>query len=181
MCKKENVDKVYFHLFMDGRDTSPYSGEKYIRLLENKMQKLGIGKVATISGRYYAMDRDNNYERIKLAYKAMVNGVGECYNTAMEAWGENQKKDITDEFIIPAVVNKDGLIKEHDGIIFANFRPDRVRELGASLTNPDFNGFFPKYSYSNFNFSATVFTFSFLFEFDNIYNLIPSCFKFSAH
>lgn len=141
MCRKEEVNQVYFHVFMDGRDTSPYSGEKYIRLLEDKMNELNIGKIATISGRYYAMDRDNNYDRIKLAYDAMVNGDGEVYDTALEAWSSNQRKDITDEFIVPAVIDKAGMIEEQDGIIFANFRPDRVRELGACLTNPEFKGF----------------------------------------
>lgn len=141
MCNKQNINKVYFHIFMDGRDTSPYAGEKYIRALEQKMQKLKLGKIATISGRYYAMDRDNNYDRIKLAYQAMVDGIGPKYHTALDAWGYNQKHDITDEFMIPAVIDKEGMIKEHDGIIFANFRPDRVRELGSSLTNPNFNSF----------------------------------------
>ena len=141
MCKKRNIARVYFHIFMDGRDTSPYAGEKYIRALEQKIQKLKVGRIATISGRYYAMDRDNNYDRIKLAYQAMVDGIGPQYNTALEAWGYNQKHDITDEFIIPAVICKDGMIKSGDGIIFANFRPDRVRQLGSSLTNPNFDGF----------------------------------------
>lgn len=141
MCQRQNCQNVFFHVFMDGRDTSPYSGEKYIRLLEDKMKELELGKIATISGRYYAMDRDNNYERVKLAYEAMVNGRGEHYKTALEAWGENQKKGITDEFVIPAVIDEQGMIGEHDGIIFANFRPDRVRELGSSLTNPSFLGF----------------------------------------
>lgn len=141
MCKRENINNVYFHIFMDGRDTSPYSGEKYIRILEEKIQKLGLGHIATISGRYYAMDRDNNYDRIAKAYLAMTSGVGEEYQTAGDAWASNQKRNITDEFIIPAVINKAGLIKNNDGIIFSNFRPDRVRELGSSLTNPNFNGF----------------------------------------
>lgn len=141
MCKRENIDRVYFHVFMDGRDTSPYSGEKYIRKLEEMMNELKIGKIATISGRYYAMDRDNNYDRINLAYQAMVDGKGPIYKTAIDSWRDNQENDITDEFIIPAVIDKEGMIDSHDGIIFANFRPDRVRELGASLTNVDFKGF----------------------------------------
>lgn len=141
LCKKENVNNVYFHIFMDGRDTSPYSGEKYINILEDKIKELSLGSIATISGRYYAMDRDNNYDRIELAYNAMVKGIGEEYSTASIAWTSNQNKDITDEFIIPAVINKNGLIENNDGIIFANFRPDRVRELGSCLTNPNFNGF----------------------------------------
>lgn len=141
MCKKENIHRVYFHVFMDGRDTSPYSGEKYIRLLENKISKLNVGKIATLSGRYYAMDRDNNYDRLSKAYQAMVDGVGEVYDTALEAWECNQEKNITDEFMIPSVIDKEGLIESHDGVIFANFRSDRVRELGACLTNLEFKNF----------------------------------------
>ncbi|MBQ8681747.1 MAG: 2,3-bisphosphoglycerate-independent phosphoglycerate mutase [Bacilli bacterium] len=141
LCKKENINNVYFHIFMDGRDTSPYAGEKYIRILEDKIKELSLGSIATISGRYYAMDRDNNYDRLEKSYLAMTEGVGEEYNTALEAWSNNQKRNITDEFIIPAVINKEGLIENHDGIIFANFRPDRVRELGGSLTNPNLNNF----------------------------------------
>jgi len=141
MCKKENINNVYFHIFMDGRDTSPYSGEKYIRILEDKIRKFNLGKIATISGRYYAMDRDNNYDRIEKTYNAITLGIGEEYENAYDAWASNQKRDITDEFIIPAIINKKGIIEKNDGIIFANFRPDRVRELGSSLTNPKFTGF----------------------------------------
>ena len=141
MCKRENINKVYFHIFMDGRDTSPYSGEKYINILENEIRRYEIGSIATISGRYYAMDRDNNYDRIKKAYDAIVLGNGDKYNTAYEAWASNQEKDITDEFIIPSVIDNNGNIDSNDGIIFANFRPDRVRELASSLTNPSFDYF----------------------------------------
>ena len=141
MCLRENISNVYFHIFMDGRDTSPYDGEKYIRLLEQKILKYRLGSIATVSGRYYAMDRDNNYDRIEKAYLAMTQGVGENYKTAIDAWSSNQSRDITDEFIIPAVINKDGIIEDNDGIIFANFRPDRVREMGSALTNSNFDGF----------------------------------------
>ncbi len=141
LCKQQNLERVYVHIFTDGRDTSPYSGEKYIRMLEEKLQELNVGKIATISGRYYAMDRDNNYERVELAYQAIANGEGSLYPTAIEAWGENQKNNITDEFILPAVIDQEGVVEDHDGIIHFNFRPDRVRELGASLTNPQFTGF----------------------------------------
>lgn len=141
LCKKENIQNVYFHIFTDGRDTSPYSGEKYISILEEKIKELSLGSIATVSGRYYAMDRDNNYDRVEKAYKALVLGQGEEYNTALEAWGENQKRQITDEFIIPSVINKEGMIKDNDGIIFANFRPDRVRELASLITNSDIKPF----------------------------------------
>ncbi len=141
MCKQYGVDRVYVHAFTDGRDTSPYSGEKYIRALEEKMQELNIGKIATVSGRYYAMDRDNNYDRVQLAYQTIVNGEGKHYKTALEAWGDSQQNNITDEFIVPVVIAKEGIVEKHDGIIYANFRPDRIRELGSSLTNPNFTGF----------------------------------------
>lgn len=141
MCKKNHVTEVYLHLFMDGRDTSPYAGEKYIRKLSRKIDELGVGKVATISGRYYAMDRDNNYDRIKLCYQAMVNGIGKKYSSALEAWEDSQKNNITDEFIVPSVICEDGMVESSDGMIFFNFRPDRIRELGSSLTNLNFIGF----------------------------------------
>ena len=128
------IKEVYFHIFMDGRDTSPYSGERFIKVLEDKIQEVGIGRIASVSGRYYAMDRDNNFDRIKLAYDAMVFG-GECYSSALEAWHHNQDAGITDEFIRPATIDMAGRIESHDGIVFANFRPDRVRELASVLTN----------------------------------------------
>lgn len=141
MCKDNGVDKVYFHLFMDGRDTSPYVGNKYISMLEDKLKENNIGSVATVSGRYYAMDRDNNYDRLKKAYDAMVCGVGEEYSSALECWQSNQDKGITDEFIVPAVIDKSGMISSGDGVISFNFRPDRIREIGSSLTNSNFMGF----------------------------------------
>ena len=141
MCKRNNANNVYFHIFTDGRDTSPYSGEKYIKTLEEKIQKFGLGSIASISGRYYAMDRDNNYDRIKKAYDCITLGVGEEYKSTYEAWASNQERNITDEFIVPAIIDKSGIIESNDGIIFANFRPDRVRELASVLTNKDFNGF----------------------------------------
>lgn len=141
MCKKNGINNLYFHIFMDGRDTSPYVGNQYIERLENKIKETGIGSIASISGRYYAMDRDNNYDRLEKAYNVMVNGIGEEYDTAIDCWCYNQDNSITDEFIIPAVIDKDGMIESNDGIICFNFRPDRVREIGSSLTNPEFKGF----------------------------------------
>lgn len=141
LCKKNSIFKVYFHVFTDGRDTSPYSGEKYINDLEEKIIEIGIGSIATVSGRYYAMDRDNNYDRVFLSYDAIVNGNGPKYNKAIMAWRDNQEQDITDEFIIPSVIDRDGNIESNDGIIYTNFRPDRVRELASALTNEEFKGF----------------------------------------
>jgi len=141
LCKRNKIDRVYLHMFTDGRDTSPYSGDSYIRALEDKINSLGIGSIATISGRYYSMDRDNNYDRVKLSYDAIVNSKGPKFNSAMMAWEDNHKNNITDEFIVPSIIDINGNIENNDGIIFANFRPDRVRELGSALTNKDFNGF----------------------------------------
>ena len=141
LCQIKELKKVYFHMFIDGRDTSPYSGDGYIRKLEDEIKKIGIGTIATISGRYYAMDRDNNYDRLLLSYDAIVNGKGPKYDNALDAWGDNHKRGITDEFIIPSVIDYNGMIEDNDGIIFANFRPDRVRELGSALTNKEFSGF----------------------------------------
>ena len=140
-AKEQEIKEVYFHIFMDGRDTSPYSGEKYIDELTNKINEIGLGKIASISGRYYAMDRDNNYDRVKLAYDAMTTGSKKTYYSAKEAWKANQDRNITDEFIEPATILEEGLIKDGDGILFANFRPDRVRELASLLTNPKINPF----------------------------------------
>lgn len=148
MVKKNNLSNVYIHIFMDGRDTSPYSGKNYINMLEDKLENTKVGSIATVSGRYYAMDRDNNYDRLKKTYDAMTLGIGEEYKSALDCWQHNQDNEITDEFIIPAVINKKGLIEKNDGIICFNFRPDRIREIGTSLTNSDFS-FFDNSNLSN--------------------------------
>lgn len=135
MTKNEGLNKVYVHVFTDGRDVSPTSGIKYITMLENYMKKIGLGKIASVGGRYYGMDRDNNFDRVEKAYIAMVTGTKEM--PASEIWNSNQKKGITDEFIVPTTVCKDGLIKDNDGIIFFNYRPDRLREMFTAITNPD--------------------------------------------
>ena len=135
-CKQEKIENIYYHIFMDGRDTSPYDGYKYIDMLENKIKELNLGKTASISGRYYAMDRDNNYNRIEKVYNVLVKGVGPVFNSAYDAWKYNQDNNITDEFIEPSVIDKDGLIKDNDGVLVFNFRPDRIRELPKKITNP---------------------------------------------
>lgn len=141
MIKTNGIEKVYIHVFTDGRDTLPNIAMTYIEQLEQKLKQLKIGSIATISGRYYAMDRDNRWERIKKAYDAIINGVGEHYNTTKEVILENYKRNITDEFIIPSIIDSKGLIKENDGIIVFNFRPDRLRELFSAITNPKFEEF----------------------------------------
>ena len=145
MCKLNNVSNVYLHVFMDGRDTMPDDGIKYINALNEKINSLGIGKIVSVSGRYYAMDRDNRYDRVSLAYDAIVNAKGMEYKTAIECWKNQQESGNTDEFIVPSVIDGGKQIKENDGIIVFNFRPDRIRELPSAITNSNFTGFNRKY------------------------------------
>ena len=138
MCKRENVTELYLHLFTDGRDTDVHSGKDFIEQLENELKKVGIGSVRTISGRYYAMDRDNNYDRLKLAYDAICSGIGDVYNSSEEVLKKSYEDGITDEFIKPSVINGlDGNLANNDGIIVFNYRPDRLREMCTAITNPD--------------------------------------------
>ena len=145
MCKINNIDNVYLHMFTDGRDTMTDAGINYLKSLNEKINKLGIGKIVSLSGRYYAMDRDNRYDRVKLAYDAIVNGKGREYKSAIECWKKQQSEGITDEFIVPSVIDGGKCIKENDGIIVFNFRPDRIRELPSAITNSNFNGFDREY------------------------------------
>lgn len=139
LCKKKNVKRLYLHLFTDGRDVSPTSSYTYISTIIEKLKKIGIGTIATLSGRYYAMDRDNNYDRLKKSYDAIVYGKGPRYDSCKGCIDDYYSKGITDEFIIPSIINKDGTIEDNDGIITYNYRKDRIRELFTALTNPTFN------------------------------------------
>lgn len=145
LAKREQFDRVYYHCFMDGRDTLPTSGLGYIRDLQDYLNEIGVGKIATVSGRYYAMDRDNRYERIKLAYNAMVLGIGNKASDATQAVEASYKTDVTDEFIIPTVIAENGnpvaTINENDSVIFFNFRPDRARQMTKALTFEEFDEF----------------------------------------
>ena len=141
MCDKENFHNVYVHVITDGRDTAPDSGLHFIKLLKEKLENLNFGKIATICGRYYMMDRDNRFERVKQAYDMLTNGDGDKYTYPEQAWKNNQARGITDEFINPSIINSDGIIEDNDSIITFNFRPDRLRELYASLTNKDYHCF----------------------------------------
>lgn len=140
MCKNNNIKDLYFHLFLDGRDTLPTEALKYIEQLEKKIKETNIGKIATISGRYYAMDRDNRWERIKKSYDVIIGNTKETkdYKKYIQ---DSYKKNITDEFIEPILVNKNGIIQDNDGLIVYNFRPDRLRELFKAITNKQFNEF----------------------------------------
>ena len=146
LAKRKDFEDVYVHCFMDGRDTPPASGESYIAELEEKMQEKGVGQIATLSGRFYAMDRDKRWERVSEAYNAMVNGVGEKATSAISAIEESYQKEVFDEFVKPTVItNKNGepvaKIEEGDSIIFFNFRPDRAREITRSIVDKEFDGF----------------------------------------
>lgn len=144
-AKKAGVQNVYVHAFMDGRDVPPSSGKEFIEKAEAMMAEVGVGKIATVSGRYYAMDRDNRWERVELAYNAMVLGKGETANSAVEAIEKSYHDDKTDEFVLPTVIEKDGnpvaKIKNGDSVVFFNFRPDRAREITRAINDKVFDGF----------------------------------------
>ncbi|MBE6139084.1 MAG: 2,3-bisphosphoglycerate-independent phosphoglycerate mutase [Firmicutes bacterium] len=141
MCKDKDVKNVYIHVFTDGRDTLPNSGIEFIKQLQDKLNELGFGKISSISGRYYAMDRDNNWDRIRKCYDVIVNGLGRTYEEPIKYMEESYQEDVTDEFIKPMLINKDGIISNNDGILTFNFRPDRLRELFKVISNKDFNEF----------------------------------------
>jgi 2,3-bisphosphoglycerate-independent phosphoglycerate mutase len=150
MAKKEKVEKVFVHCFMDGRDTPPNSGRDYIRQLQQKMRELGVGEIATIVGRYYAMDRDNRWERVQLAYNAIVHGAAETKaDDPVTALLASYEQGVTDEFVKPIVITRRngpsaqpvGLIRDDDAVIFYNFRADRARQMTLALAAPDFDKF----------------------------------------
>lgn len=144
-AKKEEVQNVYVHAFMDGRDVPPSSGQEFIEKTEKMMAEVGVGKIATVSGRYYAMDRDNRWERVELAYNALVLGKGETASSATEAIEKSYHDNKTDEFVLPTVVTENGNptanIKNGDSVIFFNFRPDRAREITRAINDKEFAGF----------------------------------------
>ncbi len=145
LAKRKDFEDVYVHCFMDGRDTPPASGESYVSELEEKMKEKGIGKIASISGRFYAMDRDKRWERIEKAYKALVEGEGEKAVSSISAVEDSYQKEIFDEFILPTIITNGeepvATIGKHDSVIFFNFRPDRAREITRTLVDKDFNEF----------------------------------------
>ena len=145
LAKRNNLSKVYVHAFLDGRDTPPASGKDFVADLEAEMAKIGVGEVASVCGRYYAMDRDNNYDRVQLAYNALTKGEGLQAASAVAAVEESYDREETDEFVKPTVVMKNGApvatIKDGDSVIFYNFRPDRAREITRSFCDDDFKGF----------------------------------------
>lgn len=144
LAKRAGLKKVYLHAFLDGRDTPPDSGKSFLMDVEKKMRELGVGEIATISGRYYAMDRDKNYDRVEKAYRAMVDGTGEKASSVEEAIDASYAKKVYDEFVLPTVIEKDGTVhtvSDGDAMIFFNFRPDRAREICHAFCDDEFNFF----------------------------------------
>lgn len=143
LCKKHKIDNVNVHAFTDGRDTNPDGGIQYAREFEAKANEIGVGKLASVIGRYYAMDRDNRWERIKLAYNLLVHGEGETFNSAEEAFQASYQNGVTDEFIKPILLDDsdDSRIEKGDVVIFYNIRGDRAREISRALNEPEFNEF----------------------------------------
>jgi 2,3-bisphosphoglycerate-independent phosphoglycerate mutase len=144
MAKKAGLDNVFVHAVLDGRDVPPRSALGYFQELEDKFQQIGIGKVATVSGRYYTMDRDKRWERVEKAYRCLTDGEGLRAATARDAVQDAYSRGENDEFVQPTLLNADGLIRDGDSIIFFNFRPDRAREITRAFVDKDFQGFATK-------------------------------------
>ena len=145
LAKREGLEKVYVHCFLDGRDTPPASGKDFVQQLSDEMKEIGVGEIATVMGRYYAMDRDNRWDRVELAYNAMVKGSGQTAECGVCAVEQSYKEGTNDEFVLPTVIQKDGapvaVIKDKDSIIFFNFRPYRAREISRAFCCDEFDGF----------------------------------------
>lgn len=145
LAKRNGIENVYLHAFLDGRDTPPASGKDFVKEAMDKMEEIGVGQVATVMGRYYVMDRDNRWDRVQKAYEALVLGKGETAGCGVCAVQQSYDKDETDEFVLPTVIVKDGkpvaTVKENDSVIFYNFRPDRAREITRAFCDDKFEGF----------------------------------------
>lgn len=145
LAKRMGLEKVFVHCFLDGRDVPPASGKDFVKDMQDELSKIGVGKIATVMGRYYAMDRDNRWDRVEKAYNAMVLGEGETAACGVCAVENSYKNDVTDEFVLPTVVKENGApvatIGAGDSVIFANFRPDRARQITRTFVDPDFDGF----------------------------------------
>ena len=156
MAKQRGLTEVYVHCFMDGRDVSPTSGAGFVSDLIKECESIGVGKVATVSGRYYAMDRDNRWDRVEKAYDALTLGEGVLTTDPVKAINDSYAEGVTDEFILPTKVCENGkpigLIEKNDGIIFFNYRPDRAREITRAMSEPEFDGFERKTGFLNPNY-----------------------------
>ena len=150
MCKKNGLTNVYVHAFLDGRDTPPASGKDFLAQLQSKMDEIGVGAIASLSGRYYAMDRDNNWDRVEKAYNSLVKGEGVLATSVQDAMQASYDDGVTDEFVLPTVItDADGkplsLVKDGDSVVFFNFRPDRAREITRAFCDDKFTGFDRKF------------------------------------
>ncbi len=152
LAKKKGLDKVYIHAFLDGRDVPPSSAADFVADCAAKLEEIGVGKIATVMGRYYAMDRDNRWDRVEKAYSAMVYGEGVEAECAVCAVKNSYKEEVTDEFVIPSVVKDGATIQANDSVIFFNFRPDRAREITRTFVDPAFDGFERKNGFFPLNF-----------------------------
>ena len=145
LAKKHGLKEVYVHCFLDGRDVPPQSGKRYLEELESKLDEIGVGRIATVSGRYYAMDRDKRWDRVQLAYDALILGKGITAGSALEIINKSYADNITDEFVVPSVIfnnNKPiATVEDKDSVILFNFRPDRARELTRAFVDTEFEGF----------------------------------------
>ncbi|MBQ7034085.1 MAG: 2,3-bisphosphoglycerate-independent phosphoglycerate mutase [Clostridia bacterium] len=144
MAKRNGLNKVYVHALLDGRDVSPTSGAGFLEALEAEMERIGVGEIATVMGRYYAMDRDNRWDRVEKAYDVMTRGKGKKIENPAEYVRVSYEEEVTDEFIVPATTDA-GRIEKNDSVIFFNFRPDRAREITRAFVDPDFTGFTRKF------------------------------------
>ena len=160
MAKDKGLTKVYIHCFLDGRDVSPTSGKGFVQALADKCAALGVGKIATVMGRYYAMDRDKRWERVQMAYDAMVYGEGNHNADPVDAVAQSYANNVTDEFMEPVVCDSDGTISDNDSVIFFNYRPDRAREITRAIVDPEFDGFqrefFPTTYVCNTEYDASM-------------------------
>jgi 2,3-bisphosphoglycerate-independent phosphoglycerate mutase len=181
LAKKAGLEKVFVHCLLDGRDTPPKSGADYLAQLETEIKKIGVGRIATVIGRYYAMDRDKRWDRVEKAYDAIVLGTGNMYATAKQAIEQSYLDGVNDEFVLPSVIVEGGepvgMLKDGDGFIFFNFRSDRAREITRALTDPDFAGFARKYrprlsSYACMTVYDETFNLPVAFGFEELKNIL---------
>ena len=162
MAHRHGLKKVYLHALLDGRDVDVTSGAGFVKQVADKLAEYDMGKVASVGGRFYAMDRDKAWDRVEKGYAAMVYGEGNQASDAVEAIEESYKNGVTDEFVVPTVCAKEGMVKADDSVVFFNFRPDRARQITRAFVDPDFdgferrNGFFPLYYVCMAQYDATM-------------------------
>ena len=156
MAKEQGLEKVYIHCFLDGRDVPPSSGKSYVEQLQAEIQKLGVGPIATVMGRYYAMDRDKRWDRVQKAYDAIACGEGTFEADAAEAVQKSYDAGVTDEFVVPVVCVKNAQVRDNDSIIFFNFRPDRAREISRCFVDEDFTDIQRRTGFLSVDFVCTT-------------------------